>query len=528
MPSRDRARRFRRAAALAVLTATAVAGHAGATTGPDARIVSGQLFLGTTKVEVGSRVNGSFGSSIAAPAGYTPNTNSGTILGFRVNPDECDWTAGSCVTLGDYFTPGAPYEAWGIQVGATAPAYNTNSVTGVPGAFQSADTGTISGVWRATAPHQGVDVTWRYSVPSYAWLIDAEATLTNTTGATINDIHVLRGLDPDLCRMEARPLCDSDGDGTADGSGTSLGVYETLNTVVSHGASGGNAVVTATQTNGSYLGLRVIGGGRAFRQNSGFTNPANLAVLYAGGNGAYTDTAGSAQYGDDGIYVVAKVDALAPGESRTLRFQYVVRDVPAAADLAREVPAGGALVDVLAANPAGATLRGLCTAPAHGTATIEAGGIRYTPAAGYSGPDTFSYSTGGPCGTVSVTVLPAAAAAPAPERAEDTRVAVPVRPLVRRVVDGHARVSSDLTLLRPGRYTFIYLDPSGRRIGQLKGSRVGPRTLRTRHSAPVLVTTTAGRTVRLVSDLARRAPTGTRLRIVHRAPDGTLADVVVS
>ena len=108
------------AGALALLGVAAV--PAMGTTGPTAQIASGNLFMGTTKVESGARANGSFGSTIAAPSGYNPRTETGTILGFRVNSAECTWTDPGCVKLGDFFTPGSPYESWGIQIGNGTPA----------------------------------------------------------------------------------------------------------------------------------------------------------------------------------------------------------------------------------------------------------------------------------------------------------------------------------------------------------------------------------------------------------------------
>ncbi len=84
----SRARHLIVAGALALLGAAAV--PAMGTTGPTAELAGGNLFMGTTKVEVGARPNGSFGSAVVAPAGYSPLTDGGMpILGFRVNATEC-------------------------------------------------------------------------------------------------------------------------------------------------------------------------------------------------------------------------------------------------------------------------------------------------------------------------------------------------------------------------------------------------------------------------------------------------------
>ena len=396
-----RARRLALAGALALLAA---ASPAVATTGPAAEISSSNLFLGTTKVEAGARANGSFGSTVAAPAGYNPLTESSSILGFRVNPAECAWTDGACVTLGDFFTPGTPYEVWGVQVGGGTPGFNSQAVSGIAGAFASADAAGVRGVWQSSGAINGISVKQTYAIPSYAWMIDTTVELTNTTGAPIDDVYFLRGLDPDNCRMEARALCDSDGDGVANIAGTSGGgVYKTHNAIVSQGSASTPALVTATQTNDSYLALRATGAeARAFVKNSSFANPASIATLWSGADGAFRSTIASS-FGDTGIYAVVRVPSIAAGATATVHVQYVVKEIPAAADFAETVASSGGLIDVSARN-GGAAFGGICTAPAHGTAVAEGGRVRYTPAAGYSGPDSFTYSTGGPCGTVTVTV----------------------------------------------------------------------------------------------------------------------------
>jgi PKD repeat protein len=100
-----------------------------------------------------------------------------------------------------------------------------------------------------------------------------------------------------------------------------------------------------------------------------------------------------------------------------------VNDVPYAAADGAEVPYGGTdtLVDVLANDSPGGgevdqtlMLDAITAPPAHGTAAIEAGGIRYTPDPGFGGRDAFTYracddgtTAGAPdpqCGTADVSV----------------------------------------------------------------------------------------------------------------------------
>lgn len=518
---RARTRRLALGGGLALL---AVATPALATSGPTAELASGNLFMGTTKVEAGARANGSFGSTVSAPAGYHARTTAGTILGFRVDTTECDWDDVACATQGDFFTPGSPYESWGVQVGANPPAFNDNSNNDIAGTFASVDSPGVSGVWQSSGTVDGVSVRQTYAIPSYAWMIDTTVELTNTTGSTINDVYVMRGLDPDNCRMTATAACDSNGDGVADAASR----YQTHNAVVSQGSAGTTALVTATQTDGSYLGLRVSGAeGRVYTQNFGFSNPADLAAFWAGGDTAYNASVGS-RFGDNGIYGVIRVPSIAAGATATVRIQYVVKEVPAAADFAETLASSGGLIDVAAHN-GGATFGGVCSAPAHGTAVAEGGKVRYTPAAGFSGTDTFTYSTGGPCGTVTVTV-PAADAAPV--------APAPVAPFVvltapakrATLASGDLRVAQALRIERPGRYTFIYTDPAtGKRVRQLPGSTVGSRKLGKRYSAPVLTTTKAATRVTLVSLFGKSLPATLKkrmtLRIVLKSADGALSDV---
>lgn len=527
-PRRHALRRRARVAAGALALLASAAAPALATTGPTAQLAGGELFMGTTKVEVGARANGSFGSTGSAPAGYSPLTQTGTILGFRVNPNECAWTDGACVTLGDFFTPGVPYESWGLQIGNGTPAFNSNSTSDVAGAFTSADSAGASGVWQSSSPFgSAINVTQRYAIPAYAWMIDTTVELTNTSGSTVNDVYFMRGLDPDNCRMEARVLCDSDGNGTADVAGVAgSGVYKTHNTIVSQGSAAASGLVTATQTNDSYVALRAISSdARVLVKNSGFSNPSSIAALWNDTDTAFRSTLATS-FADTGIYAVVRVPSIAPGATATLRLQYVVKEIPAAADLTEAVPAAGGLIDVAARNPAGAVLRGVCAGPAHGTATIEGGKVRYVPSAGFSGTDSFSYSTGGPCGTVTVTVS-AAALAPAPARAPVVLLAPAKRTTMR---SGVLRLAQRLQLNGIGRYTFIYTDPAtGKRVKQLRGSSLGSRRLTKRFNAPVITTKTAGRNVVLSTVFDRRLPARLRrtmtLRIILKSPDGTISDV---
>lgn len=108
----------------------------------------------------------------------------------------------------------------------------------------------------------------------------------------------------------------------------------------------------------------------------------------------------------------------------TLGPREYANDGPSAANDAVTVDfeSAATLVDVLAndSDPEGdpLTITGV-SAPAHGTAVITGGGISYTPAAGYSGADSFTYTIsdghgGTASASVAVTVNPAAESNQAP------------------------------------------------------------------------------------------------------------------
>src|ERR1700761_5952225 len=100
------------------------------------------VFLKGNYVEVGINVNGAYGSSTNAPAGYHPagpaseynpctNDCATTNLGFVADPDKNGWNVGVPNYFGDYFLPGIPQEGWSIMAdGHQANSWNGGGVCG--------------------------------------------------------------------------------------------------------------------------------------------------------------------------------------------------------------------------------------------------------------------------------------------------------------------------------------------------------------------------------------------------------------
>lgn len=335
MPHRTRQPRARRrliaaracaatASALLLLTGTPVSA---APTAADARIVDDEAFITNGLVEVASRENGSFGSSQAAPPGYHPRHPS-NLLGFRADRDKDGWGVGT--DDGDFFTPGSPFEGWGIQVGDGGTArWNSNSGTAIVGANgdEEAAAGAAQVTWTSTAPVDGVSVTQVSRVPADALRLDVNVTLTNTTGGALTNVYYVRSVDPDNCATVPDPVCDTDGDG----DGEAPMSFMTHNKIVSQLADGAPAsVVSASQTDGSYIDLRTDAANSVVAlPTAGFcSQPSGVQGLFADppqiGACTFTVTTGDENFTDNLVYLAVRIPSLAAGASRTFRFQYVL------------------------------------------------------------------------------------------------------------------------------------------------------------------------------------------------------------
>jgi hypothetical protein len=258
-----------RAAALgAALLAVPMLQVAAVAAPPEAVITGGEAFFRSSIVEVGARANGSFGSTGDAPdVTWHPRHQAGSRqIGFRYNRGgAADWSG---VTDGDFFLPGAEYEAWAIQVGSNAPRTNSNSLDGVAGAFSATtiDADGFVGVrWTATAPVDGIDIEQVYRVQKAGTdpRVYIDVSLTNTTGGSLN-VYYLRSVDADNCaaavEFEEEPCFSSSIDGG----------YGTRQVVAMQRLAGDvESLVTASDDDGSVLGL-------------GSTAPQSLALYDSG------------------------------------------------------------------------------------------------------------------------------------------------------------------------------------------------------------------------------------------------------
>ena len=162
-----------------------------------------------------------------------------------------------------------------------------------------------------------------------------------------------------------------------------------------------------TVANSPYSGSSVltadIGTGLSVTGN---TNPAHGTVSMAA-NGTYVYTPAAGYSGPDSFTYTA-TDAAGQSTTATVNLTVTPKAVNDAFTTAANTPVNGSTV---LANDAGSSLQVVGnSAPAHGTVTVATDGTyTYTPASGYAGPDSFTYTVIDAAGqtttaTVSVTV----------------------------------------------------------------------------------------------------------------------------
>ncbi len=256
--------------------------------------ILGDGFLQGSVLEIGFGTDGVIGSDMAAPAGFN---SAGSQLAAESDRNRDGWGTYD----GDFILPGTPEEAWGVNVGGTTYSNSNISAMQVSGSLTNfVDSGTAQAIgWAGSVA--GLDVATTYLVTDGDLFLDVTVTLTNSSGSTLNNVYYYRNVDPDNNVLQ----------GASDG-------FTTVNTVLSQGNDGSHvAFVTATQSDGSYLGLMGFGS-NARVAYGGFAN-RNPIAIYDGTGGMNPS---GTQTADIGVALAFKIDTLTVGSSETLRFRY--------------------------------------------------------------------------------------------------------------------------------------------------------------------------------------------------------------
>lgn len=273
-----------------------------------------EVYLQGTFVEVGIAQSGSCGTFGPTPPGYHgwyPG------VGFVADYGLDGWGVGTPPRSGDYFIPGIPEERWVVEwsVGGGERNFNNSTLMGDNDVPQTSLVNTSAGttnscVWTGTATFGAEsvlvrqEVTFEDSNPYFVFKI----TLTNTGTIPLESVEYMRNVDPD--------------------QGTDLGVGPLTLNYVTHQpgwvGSGDTALVIGKlqPTMGSIpLGLYTVHP-NAVVSTEGFTNMDPDAIL----NSPVTYPEATPNYDDEAIALAYRFPSLAPGESISFQYAYILNE----------------------------------------------------------------------------------------------------------------------------------------------------------------------------------------------------------
>lgn len=272
--------------------------------------VSAQLnangaYLMGTSAEIAINNMGYEGTSdLAGSHARSDQFNPLYYFGFVANPQNNAWATYN----GDFFTPGSSENGFGFELNGVNYSNNAD-----PNSFSNADIpGTLSNYtvngnclsvqWDGATAGIGVKQVYRFNSIKLHYVV--EVTITNNTGAAVNDFYFYRNLDPDN-NVFLNSMYDTENEIEAQAS-----------------ASCPISLVSASQTTpfASYLGLAAVG--QNFRVTyGGFSNRDASDIWNFVG---FTGTVGSINQADEAISLAYKIPTLAAGASHTFSFAIVL------------------------------------------------------------------------------------------------------------------------------------------------------------------------------------------------------------
>ena len=290
-----------------------------------AQIVGAHAYMKGTGIEIGVNGSGGFEGVDTTVSPVIPGMHRRTntrYFGFVANPQANGWATFD----GDFFTPGAPENGWGFEIGTSAGiAAGNNCNSGTVGVIQNDIPGSMtswshtldcySATWDGDAT-SGTNLHFKvnYFFQETDLFYTTTVSITNNTGVTIPDLFYYRNLDPDNNVSKAFYIPTA---------------YQTINTVVSQPSGGGCNIahVSATQTGGlvSYVGLAAVGAN--WRAGQGGFNNRDGSNLWNGIG--FTQTVGTSILADKSIYLAYRVQNLAPGATETIKFVVILSSAAA-------------------------------------------------------------------------------------------------------------------------------------------------------------------------------------------------------
>ena len=263
-------------------------------------------FLLGTHVNVGIQQNGAFGSAGSAPAGFHTRSDHNDPVVWSVAGDDTlgftydngdGWGTGA--DIGDFFKPGGPFEGFSLALTGNSDQNDGSGTTNLGLGTWSACSG-ICETWTLDTPYNGLGLVQVYSVVDDV-VLKMHITVSNTTGAAIDDIYYGRCVDPDNVKAAG-------------------GDYETANNVTKTFADDGIAVVQATASYDSVdTALLMFSADPNARAHVG-CNESNPLSNWNGSDA--TIAKGDPVVDDTDIGVAVKIGTLAAGASYTFDVNY--------------------------------------------------------------------------------------------------------------------------------------------------------------------------------------------------------------
>ena len=317
---------------------------------------------GATWSKLSGPTNGTAAMTSAGSYTYTPNAGfSGTdSFTYQVtNPDGSQGTATVSISV----TPKAANDALTMVANAVGNGMvSGNDVYAIGAAFSKTSGPSHGSVTLAADGNYNYTPTAGYSGPdSFAYLI------TNPDGTTAAAV----------VSISVTPIANNDSNATS------------VNTAVT----------------GSVKANDVANAAAVFALASGAGH--GTVTVQPGGSYTYTPTTG--YVGNDSFtYTVTNPDGTFASATVAISVSFVAVTAPMAVNDVFSLPFGSVASGTVANNDTwlpGATWA-VATGPTHGTLTLAStGGYTYTPAAGYSGPDTFTYVLTNPNGLTSTALV---------------------------------------------------------------------------------------------------------------------------
>lgn len=271
-------------------------------------------FLLGTHINIGMQLNGSFGSRGNAPTGFhtRPNQEAGWStagdgrLGFTYDNGD-GWGTGADV--GDFFTPGTPYEGFQLEVNSAGDKMygqnKHNDMSDLGHGNWTACTG-ICESWEMVTPFNGLNLVQEYSVIADATL-KMHITVSNPTGSAIEGVYYGRCVDPDNTQAAG-------------------GGYITTNQVIRTIEADGQAAVQATSTYDTVETALVLfssdPNARAFYNGDSEMDCSDAASDRWDGTGGWSQAKGTPSEADGAIGLVVRIGTLAAGATYTFDAYY--------------------------------------------------------------------------------------------------------------------------------------------------------------------------------------------------------------